>query len=95
MESTEPGGREGWEPTTRACTLERLVFPQFSTGAVYCGVTTAKRFTPKDIPSGTVVKGVWQMLTFTFDKDTAGSTRRALIATKAGMPVPVRYAGFI
>ncbi len=70
-------------------------FHSSETGAVYCGVTTAKRFTPKDIPAGTVVKGVWQMLTFTFDKGTGRFYKNgALIATKAGMPAPIRWRGF-
>ena len=70
-------------------------FHSSETGAVYCGITTAKRFTPKDLPAGTVVKGVWQMLTFTFDKGTGRFYKNgALIATKAGMPAPIRWRGF-
>lgn len=70
-------------------------FHSSQAGAVYCGVTTAKRFTPKDISAGTVVQGVWQMLTFTFYKGTGRFYKNgALIATKAGMPVPIRWRGF-
>ncbi len=70
-------------------------FHSSETGAVYCGVTTTKRFTPKDIPAGTVVKDVWQMLTFTFDKSIARFYKNgALIATKAGMPAPMPWRGF-
>tara|TARA_B100001113_G_scaffold282469_1_gene237446 strand:- start:231 stop:623 length:393 start_codon:yes stop_codon:yes gene_type:complete len=70
-------------------------FHSSESGAVYCGITVAKRFTPKDIPAGTVVKGVWQMLTFTFDKGTGKFYKDgALIATKAGMPTPIRWRGF-
>ena len=58
-------------------------------------MTVAKRFTPKDIPAGTVVKGVWQMLTFTFDKGTGRFYKNgALITTKAVMPAPIRWRGF-
>ena len=70
-------------------------FHSSETGAVYCGMTVAKRFTPKDIPAGTVVKGVWQMLTFTFNKGTGKFYKNgALIATKSGMPAPIRWRGF-
>ena len=70
-------------------------FHSSETGAVYCGVTTAKRFTPKDIPAGTVIKGVWQMLTFTLDHGTGRFYKNgALIATKTGMPAPIRWRGF-
>ena len=58
-------------------------------------MTVAKRFTPKEIPAGTVVKGVWQMLTFTFNKGTGKFYKNgALIATKSGMPAPIRWRGF-
>lgn len=70
-------------------------FHSSEAGAVYCGVTVKKRFTPRDIPAGTVVAGVWQMLTFTYDKGTARFYKDgALIATKAGMPAPIRWRGF-
>ena len=72
-----------------------MVFHSTEAGAVYCGITTGKRFSPRDIPAGTVVKGVWQMLTFTFHKGTGRFYRNGgLIAIKAGMPAPVRWRGF-
>ena len=71
------------------------LFHSSETGAAYCGVTTSKRLTPRDIPAGTVVKGVWQMLTFVFDKGTGRFFKNgALVAAKAGMPVPRRWRGF-
>ena len=70
-------------------------FHSSETGAVYCGITVKERFTPRDIPAGTVVAGVWQMLTFTFDKGTAKFYKDgSLIATKTGMPAPIRWRGF-
>ena len=74
-------------------------FHSSQAGAVYCGVTTAKRFTPEDIPAGTVVQGVWQMLTFTFNKGTGRFYENgALIATKcldAGYSLAFSYDALV
>ena len=89
--ATEPGGRVGWELTTTTCAGTDGI----STALKQVRYTVAKRFTPKDLPAGTVVKGVWQMLTFTFDTGTGRFYKNgALIATKAGMPAPIRWRGF-
>lgn len=51
----------------------KFLFSSSPSGGVYCGTTNddAKRFTPTDLPSGTIGLNIWQHFVYTFDSDTA------------------------
>ena len=63
-----------------------FVFHTTDGGAVYCGTDGLTRFTPADLPAGTVRPGVWQHFAISFDHGTAVVHRDGVpLATKQGL----------
>ena len=71
-----------------------FVFHTTDGGAVYCGTDGVTRFTPADLPAGTVRAGVWQHIAVSFDHGTAVVHRDGVpIATKHGLRLPEPWTG--
>jgi hypothetical protein len=71
-----------------------FAFHTTATGAVYAGTDVNTRFTPADLPDGTVQLNVWQQFAFTFDHGTARVYKDGrLLATKTGLTNPAAWRG--
>ena len=65
------------------------------TGAIYCGTDVVTRFTPANIPDGTVQLGVWQHFAFTYNRGTGIFYKNGVqLATRQNMTHPVAWQGF-
>jgi len=80
------GATNGWDS---------FEFHTTTTGEVYVGTDVATRFTPTDLPAGTVVLNQWQHFVFTFDNGTGNFYKDGvLLANKTGMTNPIAWSGF-
>ncbi|HEX5205117.1 MAG TPA: LamG domain-containing protein [Actinoplanes sp.] len=71
-----------------------FVFHSTASGAVYCGTDVATRFTPADLPAGTVQLNTWQHFAFTYHDGVAILFRNGIqLALKTGMSKPAPWRG--
>ena len=72
-----------------------FVFHTTNTGAIYIGTDVSTRFTPAQLPDGTVELNAWQHFAFTFDNGHACFYKNGkLLADKTAMAVPTSWNGF-
>ncbi len=72
-----------------------FVFHTTNTGAIYTGTDGTTRFTPAQLPDGTVELNTWQHFAFTFDHGHACFYKNGkLLADKTGMTEPTPWSGF-
>jgi hypothetical protein len=71
-----------------------FAFHTTDTGAVYCGTDVGTRFTPNEIPAGTVQLNTWQHFAFTYSYGTGTLYRNGVqIARKDGLTAPAPWTG--
>jgi hypothetical protein len=71
-----------------------FVFHSTATGAVYCGTDVNTRFTPADLPAGTVQLNTWQHFAFTYSNGHANLYKNGVkIAQKSGLAAPAPWTG--
>ncbi len=100
----DPTAARQWNQKMDAGGWDRFVFHTTPTWEVYAGVdyggSWTSRFSPTQLPAGTIAQDQWQFLAFTFDNgnaafykyDSAGRLVRS--ATKSGMNMPRQWQGF-
>jgi hypothetical protein len=65
-----------------------------STGGCYCGTDVTNRFTPTQLPAGTVTLNAWNCFVFTFNSGTGKFYKNGnLVDTKTGMLNPTNFNG--
>jgi hypothetical protein len=71
-----------------------FAFHTTAAGAVYVGTDVGTRFTPADVPNGTVQLNTWQHFAFTFNHGNAVLYRNGQqLAAKSGMAPPAAWKG--
>lgn len=74
---------------------QTFVFHTASGGAIYCGITESTRFTPAELPAGTLALNVWQNFVFTYDHGTCAFYKNGVkLASKQIEAKPGRWSGF-
>jgi uncharacterized repeat protein (TIGR02543 family) len=87
--------REEGQMLSAAAGKDGFCFHTAADGSLYVGTDEATRFTPNDLPAGTMVVGEWQHLVFTFDNGRAAFYRNGvLLASKDDMSQARRWLGF-
>ncbi len=72
-----------------------FIFHTSHNGEVYVGTDVNTRFTPTNLPAGTIQLNQWQHLVFTFDNGMANFYKNGkLLASKTTMTNPVAWSGF-
>ena len=87
-----------WYPTVQSAgtpNWDRFAFHSEPAGGIYVGTDSGTRFTPTDLPGGTVVTGSWQRFTYTYD-GTQGRFYKngALLAGPKNQNAPLAWGGF-
>ncbi len=92
----KPNNTINYNQTIRAANnWDAFVFSTTNTGAVYVGITTGSRFTPTQIPAGTIEIGVWQHIAFTFDGTNGRFYKNGVqIGGAKAMPNSIAWGGF-
>ncbi|GIH21447.1 LamG-like jellyroll fold domain-containing protein [Rugosimonospora africana] len=71
-----------------------FVFHSTASGEVYCGTDVATRFTPADLPAGTVELNTWQHFAFTYQDGIAILFKNGIqLALKTGMATTAPWTG--
>jgi hypothetical protein len=71
-----------------------FVFHSTANGSVYCGTDVNTRFTPADLPAGTVQLNTWQHFAFTYSAGSADLYKNGVkIAQKNGLAAPAPWTG--
>ena len=71
-----------------------FVFHSTARGEVYCGTDVATRFTPAELPAGTVELDTWQHFAFTYAHGTARLFKNGVeIAVRTGMSAGLPWTG--
>ena len=75
-------------------------FTTYSGGGVYCGTNAATRFTPTDLPAGTMSLNTWQHIAFTFSgaggpSGTACFYKNGVLSGTKSMDVPISWDRFM
>jgi hypothetical protein len=74
---------------------QTFTFHTESSGAIYCGITESTRFTPADLPAGTLALNVWQHFVFTYDHGACAFYKNGVkLASKTIEARPWKWSGF-
>jgi hypothetical protein len=71
-----------------------FAFHTTANGAVYCGTDVNTRFTPSELPAGTVQLNTWQHFAFTYSNGDASLFKNGVkLAQKSGLTRPAPWTG--
>lgn len=90
-----PASRTNYNQVIGAGGWDQFVFHTEVNGGIYTGTNVGSRFSPADLPAGTLALNTWQHFAFTFDNGVAVFYKNGVpIAMKTNMGLPNPWTSF-
>ena len=90
-----PSSRKDWNQNIKAGGgWGQFVFHTTALGGIYAGTDVATRFTPRELPTGSLQLGDWQHFVYVFDNGQARLYRNGVMLAAKVQSHPARWDGF-